>query len=279
MRILITGASGYIGRHVVKECLDHGHEVIACDIDFKDIDERAKYIKCDIFEKSGDTDIYNELGAPDVLIHLAWKNGFNHNSYDHIDYLPSHVRFIKNMVSGGLNYLSVMGSMHEIGYWEGEINDDTPCNPKSMYGVAKNALRQILFSSLDLKKVSFHWLRAFYIVGDDINNKSIFSKLMQAANRGDKEFPFTSGKNKYDFIDIYLLAKMIYFASIQGDVNGIINICSGYPVSLSEKVSEFINKNSLNIKLNYGQFPDRPYDSPIIYGSAKKISKIMEQHC
>ena len=64
-------------------------------------------------------------------------------------------------------------------------------------------------------------------------------------------------------------------ATLNADVNGIINICSGKPVSLRERVEQFVKENNLSIKLQYGAFPDRPYDSPIIYGDDKKIKRIL----
>ena len=92
---------------------------------------------------------------------------------------------------------------------------------------------------------------------------------------GKKEFPFTTGKNKYDFIDIEDLAEMIVAASVQDKVNGIINVCSGQPVSLADKVESFIKQHSYDIKLNYGVYPERSYDSPAIWGNAEKINEIL----
>ena len=128
------------------------------------------------------------------------------------------------------------------------------------------------------KDVSIKWLRAYYITGDDKNNHSVFTKLLEAAKEGKKEFPFTKGTNQFDFIDIDDLAKMITFASIQNKIDGIINVCSGEPTSMKDKVEDFIKQHNLDIKLNYGAFPSRKYDSPVIYGDNSKILKILEEH-
>ena len=144
--ILVTGAAGYIGRHVVKKALDMGYRVIASDFAFKGVDERAEF--CDVPIFSGDKNIYAALGKPDVCIHMAWRDGFRHNAPSHMKDLSSHVTFLNNMAAGGLSDLTVMGTMHEVGYWEGAIEDDTPCNPLSQYGIAKNALRQSMMLSL-----------------------------------------------------------------------------------------------------------------------------------
>ena len=116
--------------------------------------------------------------------------------------------------------------------------------------------------------VKNHWGSLFY--------NSIFSKILQKEDEGAKTFPFTTGKNKYDFINIEILAEMISKASLQTDITGIINCCSGKPVSLKEKVESFLKENNLKIKLEYGVFPDRAYDSPTIWGNNNIISEIMK---
>ncbi len=276
MKVVVTGAAGYMGKHVVKELLNKGHQVIAIDLHYKEVDSRAKLSNIDIF--ADDENIYKKLGEPDLCIHLAWRDGFIHNSPLHIEKLSEHFSFLKRMVDGGCRNIAVMGTMHEIGYWEGEITENTPCNPLSLYGIAKNALRQALVQYVTGKDVNLYWLRAYYILGDDMRNCSIFTKILMAAEDGKKEFPFTTGTSKYDFIDIKQLAKQIVAASTQSEYTGIINVCTGEPVSLADKVEEFIQQKNLDIKLQYGVFPDRPYDSPIIYGNAEIIRKIMEKY-
>lgn len=65
--------------------------------------------------------------------------------------------------------------------------------------------------------------------------------------------------------------------ALQDEVNGIINCCSGQPMSLGDKVEQFIQEHGFKIKLDYGAFPDRPYDSPAVWGDAEKIHKIMKR--
>lgn len=273
-KLLITGAGGYIGRHVVKAALDMGYAVTASDFTFKGIDERATC--CDVPVFGGAQDIYRRMGEPDVCIHLAWRDGFRHNAPSHMADLSGHVTFLNNMIAGGLPCLSVMGTMHEVGYWEGAIDENTPCAPQTQYGIAKNALRQSLLLSAAGTRCHLHWLRAYYITGDEAHGSSIFAKIAQAEQDGKKTFPFTSGKNQYDFIDIDDLAKMIVVASVQGQVDGVINVCTGHPLSLAERVEQFLREKQYAIKLEYGAFPDRPYDSPGTWGDPARIRQIYQ---
>ena len=272
-KILVTGAAGYIGRHVVKTALDMGYPVIASDFAFKGVDERAEF--CDVPLFSGDKNIWQALGAPDVCIHLAWRDGFRHNASSHMKDLSSHVVFLNNLAKGGLPMLTVMGTMHEVGYWEGPITADTPCAPQSQYGIAKNALRQSLLLSLPDTGCLLHWLRAYYITGDEAHGSSIFAKITQAELDGKETFPFTSGQNRYDFIDVDRLAQMIVAASVQDQVNGIINVCTGQPRTLADRVEQFLRDKHYKIRLDYGAFPDRPYDSPGVWGDPARINEIL----
>lgn len=271
MKILVTGAGGYIGRHVVKYLLDNNIEVIANDFNDERLDKRAVINTANIFEVDNP---YKVLGEADVCIHLAWKDGFVHNSNAHMEYLSDHYKFIDKMLSSGLKQMVVMGSMHEVGYYEGAIDENTPCNPLSLYGIAKDALRRSSKMLAEKYGALWQWIRAYYIFGDDKYASSIFAKLQQAASEGKKTFPFTTGKNKYDFIHIEKLAEMISQVALQKEVTGIINCCSGKPVSLAEQVEWYIKENKLDIKLEYGAFPDRAYDSPAVWGNSEKIDKI-----
>lgn len=275
MKILITGANGYIGRHVVKTLLDKGVSVIACDINTTDVDSRAEKIDFNLFDLPEDN-IFERLGAPDVCLHMAWRNGFVHNAPSQMGDLSAHYKFMTAMIDGGLKHLAVMGTMHEVGYWDGAIDENTPCNPISMYGIAKDALRRALMLYTAQKGVILQWLRCYYILGDDKKNNSIFCKLLLAAEQGKKTFPFTSGKNKYDFIQVDELAALISKTITQEEVVGIINCCKGTPISLAEQVESFIKEHNLDIKLDYGAFPDRPYDSPCEYGDPGKINQILK---
>ena len=75
MIILVTGSNGYLGQGLVKTILDDGHQVIATDFDTNNVDNRAKKIDCDLFSIENP---YEYFGQPDMVLHLAWRNGFVH---------------------------------------------------------------------------------------------------------------------------------------------------------------------------------------------------------
>lgn len=274
MKILVTGANGYMGTGIVKQLLDDGIEVIATDFKLDKVDNRAVKIEEDIFQ---DDNPFDNLGKPDVLLHLAWRDGFKHNSINHINDFPHHYAFIKKFIDSKIKKICCMGSMHEIGFYEGSINENTPTNPQSLYGISKNALRQAIEVDTKENDILFQWIRGFYIVGNARSGCSIFSKLAQAASEGKEYFPFTLGENQYDFLDYNDFCYQVAKVTEQDEINGIINCCSGKPVTLANRVERFIKENGYNIKLQYGAFPDRPYDSKAVWGDDQKIRKIMAE--
>ena len=274
MKILITGANGYLGQGIVRALLNGCYEITAAS-------QHMDYVEKDVVQRQGDIfeidDPYTYYGKPDAVVHLAWRNGFVHNHDSHILDLPKHCMFLQKLAASGIKQIVVLGSMHEVGFFEGSIKADTPTNPQSRYGIAKNALRQMVQLLQKERGFVFQWIRGYYIVGNSEHGSSIFSKITEAERRGDKTFPFTSGLNQWDFLDYDDFCEQVAAIVGQQKYTGIINACSGRPEKLADRVERFIQENKYKIRLAYGTFPDRPYDSKAVWGDDAVIREILQE--
>ncbi len=118
--ILVTGSNGYIGRHVLPVLTKAGAQVVAVDRTIDESTDADVRIAADIFD--GDANILEAIGfVPDACLHLAWRNGFNHNDPSHMNDLSAHFSFLMDLAQAGVKQVAAMGSMHEVGYWEGAI--------------------------------------------------------------------------------------------------------------------------------------------------------------
>ena len=108
--VVVTGAGGYVGRHVVSALADRGHSVIAVvrPDSRRAIDPRARVIEADVL--SDHVDALTLFGViPDVLVHLAWSDGFRHNSRAHMEHFSGHFRFLTSMADQGVRQIAALG--------------------------------------------------------------------------------------------------------------------------------------------------------------------------
>ncbi len=132
MKILVTGATGFIGNYVVNELLKSNHDIIATGIS-DPINERnnwagkVNFIKCDLNSK---IDFYNYFQKPDLVIHLAWEGLPNYKELFHIEKnLPNNVYFLNNLIKSGLKNLTVSGTCLEYGMLTGCLEESMCVEP------------------------------------------------------------------------------------------------------------------------------------------------------
>ncbi|THD73151.1 MAG: NAD(P)-dependent oxidoreductase [Bradyrhizobium sp.] len=271
MRVLVTGGCGYIGRYVVSELLRIGHHVTVAQRRLEGVPAGAEGVSFDIFAL--DRGSFDRLGRPEVCVNLAWEDGFDHNSAKHLDNVGGHVRFIRFLVEAGIKQIVGVGSVHEVGFYEGMVNERTATNPAHAYAIAKNFLRQVQKLLCNQRGIVSQWARCHYVVGDDRRTNSVFKKLLEAEDQGKLAFDFNSGEMLRDFIDVGSLGRQIAIVASQTAVAGTIDCCSGKPVSLRSRVTSFIADHQLKIVPMWGNLPARPYDSSAIWGDPSRFAE------
>ncbi len=280
MKVLVTGATGFIGNYVVEELFGHDCTVIASSSNIEKAlqanwFDKVTYIPFNLESFDDTIDYYNLFDRPDILIHLAWEGLPNYKSLFHEEVnLPRHLSFLTNLTRNGLTDLTVTGTCFEYGMQEGSLKENMPSLPANPYGRAKNSLRLQLEELQKEYSFSFKWARLFYMYGKGQHPNSLLSQLDKALAAGDEVFNMSGGEQVRDFLPVEKVAANIVKMALQKKVTGIINCCSGQPVTVSNFVEAYLTNNSKQIKLNAGFYPYPDYEPMSFWGDDTKLRTI-----
>jgi dTDP-6-deoxy-L-talose 4-dehydrogenase (NAD+) len=283
MKVLVTGASGFIGYYVIHELLARGITVIATDID-RNIAEKKDWFPAvtfveHIIDDESNPSLFQKFHQPDSLIHLAWKGLPNYKSLFHIEEnLPQQYAFLKNVVTGGLKDMTVAGTCFEYGMKTGCLSEDTLPEPANPYALAKNTLRLFLEELKKHQPFILKWPRLFYLYGKGQNPNSLFSQLEKALQNGDESFNMSGGQQVRDYLPITKAATGLVDITLQTEISGIINCCSNEPVTVMEMVTSFIKKANKQIRLNVGFYPYPDFEPMEFWGNNDKLLQIQKKY-
>lgn len=281
MKILITGATGFIGNHLINELLkNETYQIIATsrNIDkakkFKWFD-KVNYIPYNLNNYEGDN-LYELFDKPDKVIHLAWDGLPNYNDLTHIEKnLFDHYQFIKNMVENGLKDITITGTCLEYGMINGCLSEDMITKPSNSYAIAKDTLRKFVVELNKKIDFNYKWIRLFYMYGEGQSEKSLLALLDKAIENADKEFNMSGGEQLRDFSHISNVAENIVSIATQNLYNNqVINCCSGKPISVRRLVEDYLREKNYNLKLNLGFYPYPDYEPMAFWGDNSKLLNI-----
>jgi nucleoside-diphosphate-sugar epimerase len=278
MKILVTGATGFVGKHVINELLKYDHQIIGTtrNKDSHISSSNLNYSFLDIDNLSPGANYFSKFNSPDLLIHLAWQGLPNYKSLFHCEHnLFTHYSFLKNTVVNGLKNLVVIGTCFEYGMKEGALSEDMITDPQNPYALAKDTLRKFLFELKKKNEFDCKWIRLFYMYGEGQNPNSLLSQLQAALKNGEKEFNMSGGEQERDYLPVEKVAEYIVAIALQSKISGIINCCSGEPVKVKQLVTNYLNDNNRKIKLNLGYYPYTDYEPMSFWGDDTKLKSIL----
>lgn len=276
--ILVTGATGFIGKHVVAALKDLSgrHRIIATGRNETKLRQLGvDYVAYDLRQRQ--VDCFKLLKKPDDLIHLAWEGLPNYQERYHFERnLNDQYQFLKCMISNGLKRLTVAGTCFEYGMQCGCLKEEDRTQPNTIYGIAKDCLRRMLETLRTHYDYKLKWLRLFYTYGQGQNPNSLLAQLEMAIKKGQRVFNMSLGEQLRDYLPVERMANHIAMIGLDRSFNGICNICSGEPISIRRLVEEKIRQHGSDIELNLGYFPYSSHEPMAFWGDPTRIAKLVK---
>jgi nucleoside-diphosphate-sugar epimerase len=270
VKLAVSGATGFIGGHVVAQLERYNVDYVGLSRSRDSWSAKGPLVKLSLTDAR--PGVFDRLGRPDALLHLAWDGLPNYRSLHHFESeLPRQYAFLRKLVEEGIRRLTVVGTCLEYGMRDGELGETMQARPETPYGLAKNTLRQQLEYLCLEKGVEFTWARLFYMWGEGQAKSSLYPLLRAAVARNEKVFRMSGGEQLRDYLPVTAVADYLVRLALQARGAGVVNVCSGRPVSVRRLVEGWIADNSWDVDLELGHYPYPDYEPMAFWGSTKKL--------
>lgn len=235
MRVLLTGASGFIGRHVLSQLVAEGIETVVVGRR-RPRGYEGDFIETDLFQTNVWAESIQAAGASH-LIHLAWyaEHGQYWASNLNLRWVEVSVRLVEAFCAAGGRKVVAAGTCAEYDWDFGFCREDsTPLNPLTLYGTSKDATRRLLAAVCTSYQTQFAWARIFLPYGDGEDRRRLIPSLVEVFQG--KRPPFGVNATSYrDFLHVKDVANGLT-RLLLSDSEGSYNIASGRPTQIAEVV-------------------------------------------
>ena len=277
MKVAVSGASGFVGRHVVAELSRRGVQaalLVRTPAALAGLAGRHRVVAGDISIPI--EDLHEQCGRPDVLIHLAWGGLPNYRSNHHFELeLPAQYRFLKRWLTGGLAHVVAVGTCLEYGMACGALSEVHEARPLNPYALAKDTLRRQLGFLQTEQAFGLTWARLFYMHGEGQPPSSLWPQLQAAVARGEPSFAMSGGEQLRDYLPVSDVSRYLVDLALTGREHGIINICSGKPTSIRSLVEGWIAQHGWSITPELGRHPYPEYEPMAFWGDRGKLERCL----
>ena len=279
-KVLLTGASGFLGSHIAEELVKLNFYVIALKRTSSDIGrcesfkEKIKWVNCDYLSQA-EAEIIE--CRPEILIHAAWNGVKASDRFSWIEQeknLSYLITLLKIAKKAGISKIISLGSQAEYGSFEGEVDESYPCNPNNAYGATKLCSYILLKTFSEQNNLSWLWIRLFSVFGPrEGNNWLIPATINNLLDK--KEMTLTACEQKYDYLFVKdFVSGIISTIRCSEDKSGIYNLASGNSIKLKEILAFLEEHLSPDKKLlKIGVLPYRPGQVMNMQGNSDLFNK------
>lgn len=225
-RVLVTGATGLIGRQLVPTLRNAGLDIVEIDRN-----------RADLLDKQQTTKAILEAGA-DSLIHLAWHAGpaDRWTSLANLDWMTASLDLLRAFADAGGKRAVMLGSCAEYDWAVPVLHEDTRLAPTSLYGSAKAATGLAATGAASALGIRLCWARLFFCYGPGEPEGRLLGDLIKGLARGDT-VDCTEGLQRRDFLHTADVATALLMV-LQSNLEGAVNIGSGIGTPVADLISE-----------------------------------------
>lgn len=272
-RLVILGASGFIGRHCVKALLPSADvEVIGVSRQVPSWVAGSKIAEswqcCDVLDIAAVTELLLRT-EPTHLLHLAWFSGHGEiwSTTENLDWVAASLRIATSFARAGGRRLVMAGSCAEYG-GSGRFEENSAANPNSLYGIAKRCTRETIDIMAQQEGISFAWPRLFHMYGPFEDERRLIASATRALVNGEP-FLCSDGMQIRDFLFIEDVASALV-SLIFSEIEGAINVGSGLPVTLRHLLETLGNEIGRPDLLRFGAKERTKHDPNMLIPSVNR---------
>jgi len=274
MRVLVTGASGFLGRQAVAALLAEGVEVHA--LSRRAPSNTACHWKPFDLLAASASDLRAHLAwiRPSHILHLAWcvKPRRFWNDPANLDWTAATLSLARAAEAEGVGRFVGTGTCYEYD-WPGEASCNewrTPLACHSLYDAAKDATRRILTRYFSECGISFAWARPFFLFGPYEDKSRLVASLARALVRGEPA-ACSQGQAERDFLAVGEAGRALAQLTLSG-LEGPVNIASGEAISIADLARLLGRLAGRPDLVHVGALPDRPGEPPRILADVSRLS-------
>ena len=264
MRLLITGASGFVGAKTLELALVAGHEVAAPVRPqsparrLAGFGGRYQRLSLDLNDRAALTAALADF-RPEAIIHVAWAGVGNASRFDQCqisENIDAACGLVEAGAAAGCSAFIGTGSQGEYGTGS-TMRDDALPQPSTLYGAAKVAALYLTRQLAAQNGMRHAWLRLFSTYGPDDNAGWLIPTLITQMLRGERP-QTTLGTQYWDWLYIDDVARGLLSAATTPDASGVFNLGSGEAVQVRKAVEAIRDLAAPGMELVFGEIPFRP---------------------
>ncbi len=279
--VALTGASGFLGRHVLAEMVRRGHRPVC--MTRATTDPLPLAVPTSIVDLDRPpNDLFAQLGRPNVVVHLAWDGLPNYGATRHLEVVyPSQVRFLRALLQQGVRRLVIAGTCFEYGLTEGRLHEDLSPSPVTAYAEAKVRLHASLAEHAAFEGVELVWARLFYVYGPGQPLSTLWGQVQQALAERWSSFPMSPGDQTRDYLPVEEAARLLSelaLGALPLRAPLTVNVCSGQPIALRDLVVSWVAAAGTELPLQCGAYPYAAHEPLHAWGDRARLNDLVRGH-